>query len=185
MITGPLDLRSRLSPPPRDLDFFAWVNVGVIVLFFALLGSRFVLAPGLPVGLEGGAELALPVVGTGTQVAAPASVVVSYRRNDVILFEGGKYTLAELRGHMELYAKQHPGAVMLVRNMWWVELVPLGVTLIVAHLVLLFWEMRYISGTLAFPGLKPEETPNPYLPSSSSPSSPSSPNAAPSAPQAQ
>jgi hypothetical protein len=77
------------------------------------------------------------------------------------------------------------GAVMLVRDMWWVELVPLGVTLIVAHLVLLFWEMRYISGTLAFPGLKPEETPNPYLPNSSSPSSPSSPNAAPSAPQAQ
>jgi hypothetical protein len=77
------------------------------------------------------------------------------------------------------------GAVMLVRNMWWVELVPLGVTLIVAHLVLLFWEMRYISGTLAFPGLKPEETPNPYLPNSSSTSSPSSPNAAPSAPQAQ
>lgn len=77
------------------------------------------------------------------------------------------------------------GAVMLVRNMWWVELVPLGITLIVAHLVLLFWEMRYISGTLAFPGLKPEATPNPYLPSSSSPSSPSSPNAAPSAPQAQ
>jgi hypothetical protein len=77
------------------------------------------------------------------------------------------------------------GAVMLVRNMWWVELVPLGITLIVAHLVLLFWEMRYISGTLAFPGLKPEPTPNPYLPTSSSPSSPSSPNAAPSAPQAQ
>ncbi len=77
------------------------------------------------------------------------------------------------------------GAVMLVRNMWWVELVPLGITLIVAHLALLFWEMRYISGTLAFPGLKPEATPNPYLPDSSSPSSPSSPNAAPSAPQAQ
>ena len=115
MITGPLELRSRLSPPPRDLDFFAWVNVGVIVLFFALLGSRFVLAPGLPVGLSGEAELALPEVGAGTQVVAPASVVVSYRRDDVILFEGGKYTLTELRGHMELYAKQHPGAVMLVR----------------------------------------------------------------------
>lgn len=70
------------------------------------------------------------------------------------------------------------GAVMLVRNMWWVELVPMGITLIVAHLVLLFWEMRYISGTLAFPGLKPEPTPNPYLPTESSP------NAAASAPQA-
>ena len=56
-------------------------------------------------------------------------------------------------------------AVMLVKDQPWVELVPLGLTLIIAHLVLLFWEMRYVSGTLAFPGLKPQPTPNPYLPS--------------------
>lgn len=74
------------------------------------------------------------------------------------------------------------GAVMLVRDAWWVDLVPLGLTLIVAHLGLLFWEMRYVSGTLAFPGLKPEPTPNPYLPADPSTSSP---NAAPSAPRAQ
>ncbi len=115
MITGPLELRSRLSPPPRDLDFFAWVNAGVIVLFFALLGSRFVLAPGLPVGVAGDSELVLPQMAGATESAGPASVVVSYRRDNVILFEGGKYTLSELRKHMEAYAKKHPGAVMLVR----------------------------------------------------------------------
>ena len=43
------------------------------------------------------------------------SVVVSYRRNNVILFEGGMYSLPALRKHMESYAKKHPGAVMLVR----------------------------------------------------------------------
>ena len=59
-------------------------------------------------------------------------------------------------------------AVMLVKDQSWVELVPLGLTLIVAHLVLLFWEMRYVSGTLAFPGLKPQATPNPYLPTADS-----------------
>lgn len=115
MITGPLELRSRLSSPPRDLDFFAWVNVGVIVLFFALLGSRFVLAPGLPVSVAGDGDLVLPQMTGATESAGPASVVVSYRRDNVILFEGGKYTLPELRKHMEAYAKQHPGAVMLVR----------------------------------------------------------------------
>ena len=73
------------------------------------------------------------------------------------------------------------GAVVLVRDAWWVELVPLGLTLIIAHLVLLFWEMRYVSGSLAFPGLKPEPEPNPYLPSSSSPSSPTSASSAPTA----
>lgn len=116
MITGPLELRSRLSPPPRDLDFFAWVNAGVIVLFFALLGSRFVLAPGLPVGVAGDSEMVLPQVGNAMENAGPASVVVSYRRDNVILFEGGKYNVVELRRHMEVYAKEHPGAVMLVRS---------------------------------------------------------------------
>ena len=30
-----------------------------------------------------------------------------------------------------------------------------GLTLIIAHLALLFWEMRYVSASLAHPGLKP------------------------------
>ncbi len=46
-------------------------------------------------------------------------------------------------------------AVLLVKDAWWISLIPLGVTLIVAHLGLLFWELRYVSGSLAFPGLKP------------------------------
>ena len=46
-------------------------------------------------------------------------------------------------------------AIWLVKDAPWVELVPLGVTLIVTHLGLLFWELRYVSATLAFPGLKP------------------------------
>ena len=47
-------------------------------------------------------------------------------------------------------------AVLLVRNASWVELVPLGLTLITTHLGLLFWEMRFVSASLAFPGLKPK-----------------------------
>ena len=46
-------------------------------------------------------------------------------------------------------------AVMLVRNQPWVDLLALGLTLVVSHLGLLFWEMRYVSATLAFPGLRP------------------------------
>lgn len=45
--------------------------------------------------------------------------------------------------------------VILVRNESWVDLVALGVTIIISHLGLLFWELRYISASLAFPGLKP------------------------------
>lgn len=46
-------------------------------------------------------------------------------------------------------------AVLVVRNLSWVNLVALGLTLIIGHLGLLFWELRYISASLAFPGLKP------------------------------
>jgi hypothetical protein len=47
-------------------------------------------------------------------------------------------------------------AVLLVREAWWVSLVPLGITIIVTHLGLLFWEMKFVSASLAFPGLKPK-----------------------------
>lgn len=60
------------------------------------------------------------------------------------------------------------GAVLLVRDASWMSFVPFGITLIVTHLALLFWELRYVSSALAFPGLKPKKAPNPYLPSNSS-----------------
>ena len=46
-------------------------------------------------------------------------------------------------------------AVLLVRNQSWVELMPLGLTIIVTHLGLLLWETRYVSASLAFPALAP------------------------------
>ncbi|HVF74411.1 MAG TPA: ATP synthase subunit I [Acidimicrobiales bacterium] len=48
-------------------------------------------------------------------------------------------------------------AVLAVKDMGWVELWPLGLALIVTHLGLLLWEMRYVSASLAFPGLKPRK----------------------------
>jgi len=112
MITRPLELESRLSPPPRDLDFVAWVNVAVVVLFFGLLGSRFILAPGLlfDANREG---FELPQA-KGLQYVRTASVVVTYRRDDVILFEGAIIKLPELEQRLEAYAKVHPGEVLLL-----------------------------------------------------------------------
>jgi len=46
-------------------------------------------------------------------------------------------------------------AVYAVKGMDWVELLPLGLTIVVTQLGLLWWETRQISLTLAFPGLKP------------------------------
>jgi len=45
--------------------------------------------------------------------------------------------------------------IFAIRNQPWIEMLPFGLTLIVTHLGLLFWETRYVSASLAFPGLKP------------------------------
>lgn len=52
-------------------------------------------------------------------------------------------------------------AVMLVKDAAWVDVTALGITLVVAHLGLLFWEMRYVSLSLAHPGVKPDRTRRP------------------------
>ena len=49
-------------------------------------------------------------------------------------------------------------AVAAVRDQSWVEVVPLGITVVVTHLGLLLWESRYVSASLAFPALKPTRT---------------------------
>jgi hypothetical protein len=49
-------------------------------------------------------------------------------------------------------------AVVLVHDAGWVELWPLGLTLVVTHLGLLAWEARSVSASLAYPALKPRRT---------------------------
>jgi len=46
-------------------------------------------------------------------------------------------------------------AIWLVKDAAWVELVPLGITIIATHLGLLLWEMKYVSLSLAYPAHKP------------------------------
>ena len=46
--------------------------------------------------------------------------------------------------------------VLLVKDFSWVNIPVLGVTIIITHLGLLFWEMKYVAASLAFPGLHPD-----------------------------
>ena len=46
-------------------------------------------------------------------------------------------------------------AFWLAKDASWMKVVPFGLTIVVTHVGLLFWEMKYISASLAFPGLKP------------------------------
>jgi len=58
-------------------------------------------------------------------------------------------------------------AFWLTRDASWMKVVPFGLTVVVAHLGLLFWEMKYVSATLAFPGLKPTPADRPSFTSPS------------------
>jgi hypothetical protein len=49
--------------------------------------------------------------------------------------------------------------VFLLKDLAWVHLPSLGLTLVVTHLGMLFWELRYVSASLAHPGLKPTNSP--------------------------
>ncbi len=46
-------------------------------------------------------------------------------------------------------------AVLLVKDAGWISLPALGATIIVTHLGLLLWELKYVALSLAHPGLKP------------------------------
>ncbi|MHB1139680.1 MAG: ATP synthase subunit I [Microthrixaceae bacterium] len=118
---------------------------------------------------------------------AVAIVVVNFLLSAYLLAVTGRISAALMAGAALFGFLLRLGliflAVMLVRDQQWMELVPFAITLIATHLVLLFWEMRYVSASLAFPGLKPQATPNPYLPTSTTEDEPSS--TVPSSPNAQ
>jgi hypothetical protein len=49
-------------------------------------------------------------------------------------------------------------AFVLVKDAGWMSRPALGLTVIVTHLGLLAWELKYVAASLAFPGLKPSRS---------------------------
>lgn len=84
-MTQPLELEKHLRPAPRSFDVFFYVNVGVLVLFLSLFASRFVLAPGLTVQV--------PTMPGAVEAAQTTDLVVNLERDNLILFEGGRYSM--------------------------------------------------------------------------------------------
>jgi biopolymer transport protein ExbD len=109
MITHPLDLAARLRPPPRNFDGLFLVNGGLLVLFFLLCGSRFVLAPGL------GVTFALPEMPGAIAGSARATVVISVPRSDMVLVDEGMLNYPQLRAWLQKRVGQEKGLVLLVR----------------------------------------------------------------------
>lgn len=109
MITRPLNLSSRLKPPPRGFEFLFFVNAGLIALFFVLFGSRFVLSPGL------GLDFNVPGVVTAVPGAVATDVVVAVKGADMAFVEGAKVNFAGLKQYLAERAKDRVGLRLLVQ----------------------------------------------------------------------
>jgi biopolymer transport protein ExbD len=109
MITRPLDLAAKLRPEPRSFDFLFYVNGGLLVLFFSLLGSRFVLAPGL------GVDFRMPEMPGARAGAAPTDRVISVLPTGQIFAADGLVNLAQLREWLKTEAAKLKQPSLLVR----------------------------------------------------------------------
>jgi hypothetical protein len=97
--------------------------------------------------------------GALTAAFAVTVVVVNFLAAALLMAWAARISLAVLMGTVLGGFVVRMGvialAVVAVRNQSWVSLPVLAFTLVVAHLTLLFWELRHLSISLAFPGLKP------------------------------
>lgn len=112
MVTRPLELASRLRPPPRNFDFIFLVNGALIALFFTLFGSRFVLSPGLRVD---GKDMDIPSLPDAVGNAMATDVVVSVKANGQIFIDEGLVGFDRLRIWLREQARKQPGAGLLIR----------------------------------------------------------------------
>jgi len=107
MVTQPLDLASHLRPPPRNFDVFFYADIALLAVFFVLMGSQFVFAPGMP--------MSLPTMKGTSELAQPADLVVSMRGDNVVLFEGGLFPLAGFEARLTAIVKARGAETVLVR----------------------------------------------------------------------
>ena len=109
MIARPLDLASRLRPPPQGMVTLHYVNVGLLGLFFTLFGSRFVLAPGL------GVDFQLPQQPGAQAGAAQASNVISDLRSGQIFTDEGLVDMGQLGEWLATRAARERTPTLLIR----------------------------------------------------------------------
>ena len=90
---------------------------------------------------------------------AIAIVVVNFLFSAWLLAVTGRISFALMAGAALFGYLARLGVVLVaflvVKDASWLVKVPFGLTLIITHLGLLFWELRFVSGSYAFPGLKP------------------------------
>jgi biopolymer transport protein ExbD len=109
MIARPLDLASRLRPPPQGMGSLHYVNVILLVLFFSLLGSRFVLSPGLGVDFE------MPTLDGARAGAAATPFYINVLRSGQIFTDDGLVDMGQLHDWLKARAARDSRPTLLIR----------------------------------------------------------------------
>ena len=91
---------------------------------------------------------------------AIAIVLVNFVLTALVLSVTGRISPTALMAGVLVGYAARMGLVLLAlwfaKHTSWANMVPLGIVLVITHLGLLFWELRHVSASLAFPGLKPD-----------------------------
>jgi biopolymer transport protein ExbD len=110
MITRPFNFEAQLKRPSSRMDAIPFINVCAVVLFFSILSSRFVLAPGITITLP------------ATRQAAPDYALATRFLNvrevqggEMLLFEGKILKLDSFEKELEKMAATAPGEILLIR----------------------------------------------------------------------
>jgi hypothetical protein len=105
------------------------------------------------------ATMAWGTQGASSAVVAIALVVVNLLLAAIALSWAAKVSMTAIMavslGGFAVRMGLVTAVLFAVRDATWIDMTALGVTVLVTHLGLLFWELRYVSASLAFPGLKP------------------------------
>lgn len=109
MIARPLDLATRLRPPPHGMGTLHYVNVILVVIFFLLFGSRFVLSPGL------GVDFQLPVLDGARAGAVQTPFYINVLRSGQIFTDDGLVDMGQLHDWLKSKAAGGSHPTLLIR----------------------------------------------------------------------
>ena len=97
--------------------------------------------------------------GAWSAALAMALVLVNFGLSAVLISSTARISLGLMMGATLFGYLVRLGlilmVVLIVRDASWISRQALGATIIVSHLGLLLWELKYVAITLAHPGLKP------------------------------
>jgi len=120
-----------------------------IVRHGVVIAPLVVLACGLLRGWDGAASAAIAVGIVLLNFLAAAAIMTRAAHNGPTAIG-----IAALGGYI-VRLGVIVVALVLLRDQSWIDLPTLGFVLVGTHLGLLFWEAKYVSLTLAAPGLRP------------------------------